>query len=94
MQLGTAGEDQADSFIVTCNTEEIFMKKIIWIALLMVFGTFGWGHAQLPDAPNKVRPLMVGDEVPVLTLVDANGRDFDLGAHKKPTILIFYRGYW
>ena len=70
------------------------MKKIIWVALLVVFGTFGWGHAQLPDAPNKVRPLMVGDEVPALTLVDANGRDFDLGAHKKPTILVFYRGYW
>ena len=94
MQLGTAGEDWEDSFIVTCNIEEIFMKKIIWIALLVVFGTFGWGHAQLPDAPNKVRPLMVGDEVPALTLADANGRDFDLGAHKKPTILIFYRGYW
>ncbi len=70
------------------------MKKIIWIALLVVFGTFGWGHAQLPDAPNKVHPLMVGDEVPALTLADANGREFDLGAHKKPTILIFYRGYW
>jgi hypothetical protein len=70
------------------------MKKIIWIALLVVFGTFGWGHAQLPDAPNKVQPLMVGDEVPALTLADANGRELDLGAHKKPTILIFYRGYW
>ncbi len=70
------------------------MKKIIWIALLVVFGTFGWGNAQLPDAPNKVRSLMVGDEVPALTLADANGRAFDLGAHKKPTILIFYRGYW
>ena len=54
--------------------KEIFMKKTIWIALLVVFGTFGWGHAQLPDAPNKVRPLMVGDEVPALTLVDADGR--------------------
>ena len=91
MQLGTTGEDQENSFIVI---EEIFMKKIIWVALLIVFGTFGWGHAQLPDAPNKVRPLMVGDEVPALRLADANGRDFDLGAHKKPTILIFYRGYW
>ncbi|MYF75687.1 MAG: hypothetical protein F4175_20630 [Gemmatimonadetes bacterium] len=63
------------------------MKKIIWVALLVVFGTFGWGHAQLSDAPNKVRPLMVGDEVPALTLADANGRDFDLGAHKNSDFL-------
>ena len=38
MQLGTTGEDRENSFIVI---EEIFMKKIIWVALLIVFGAFG-----------------------------------------------------
>ncbi len=70
------------------------MNKITWIALLVVFGTFGRVDAQLPDAPHQVRPLMVGDSVPALTLTDANGRAFDLGTHKKPTVLIFYRGHW
>ena len=68
------------------------MKKIICIALLLA--AFGRSQAQLPDAPNNVRPLMVGDEAPALTLVNVNGQAFDLGAHKKPTVLVFYRGYW
>ncbi len=69
------------------------MNKI-WIVLLLVLGAFEQVQAQLPDAPNNVRPLMVGDEIPKLTLMDANGRAFDLGAHKKPTVLVFYRGHW
>ena len=67
----------------------------LWVGLLGVI-LVGSSLAQetLPDAPNKVRPLMVGDEVPALVLTDRDGNAFDLGAHKKPTVLVFYRGHW
>ena len=67
----------------------------VWILLAAVFWV-GQSSAQetMPEAPKQVHPLMVGDEVPALTLVDINGDTFDLGAHKKPTVLVFYRGYW
>ena len=61
----------------------------VWVLLVAVFWV-GQSSAQdaLPDAPNQVHPLMVGDEVPALTLVDndvlismakAVARDFEIG---------------
>jgi peroxiredoxin len=49
----------------------------------------------LPNAPDKVTPLAVGQKAPTQVLPSADG-PFDLGraiAHK-PTILVFYRANW
>lgn len=44
----------------------------------------------------QVRPLLVGTEVPDLTLTTAEGNPFDLcaEAQNKPYVLVFYRGHW
>jgi peroxiredoxin len=55
----------------------------------------GLNAVVLPDAPDKVAPLAVGQKAPTQVLVSADG-PFDLGqaiAHK-PTILVFYRANW
>jgi cytochrome oxidase Cu insertion factor (SCO1/SenC/PrrC family) len=53
--------------------------------------------AQVPDSPQEVCALMVGQVVPDdLTVLDARGEGYDLSAamKAKPTLLIFYRGGW
>lgn len=49
-----------------------------------------------PQAPEDVSPLLIGEKVPSLSLVDAQGKAFDLrqSLTTKPTILVFYRGGW
>jgi peroxiredoxin len=49
----------------------------------------------LPDAPNEVKPLAVGQKAPAQVLESADG-PFDLGRAiaRKPTILVFYQGNW
>ena len=51
---------------------------------------------QIPVTPRGIKPLLIGDHVPELDLIDSNGNNFDLGklTGGKPTILIFYRGWW
>jgi len=50
----------------------------------------------LPNSPNMINPLKIGDKIPHLILKDYKGNDFDLtkAFKKKPTILIYYRGGW
>lgn len=68
--------------------------------------TIGQNHASgdstiktIGGAPLKaedISPLLIGEFVPDLKLVSAEGKDFDLNQFisQKPTILIFYRGGW
>ena len=48
------------------------------------------------DSPGKVQPLKVGDFIPDGTLLDIEGKTFDLAkaVSEKPSILVFYRGGW
>ncbi len=50
----------------------------------------------IPQRPEDISPLLIGEKIPVATLPDASGRDIDLNKliSEKPTILIFYRGGW
>ena len=50
----------------------------------------------IPDAPEKVQPLSVGDEAPNAELRTIRGEKVELATRfgKKPAILIFYRGGW
>jgi peroxiredoxin len=52
--------------------------------------------SDVPKSAQEVRPLLIGAEVPNVTLQTAEGKPFDLkaAAAKKPAILIFYRGGW
>lgn len=83
----------------------IFIKNInnsfLSLLLISLFIFFSTGaNAQtstnIPSKPEDISPLLIGENIPVIKLVDAMNKDFDLNsaiAHQ-PTILIFYRGGW
>ncbi len=50
----------------------------------------------IPQIPEDISPLLIGEKIPMATLTDASGKDFDLNkaVSEKPTVLIFYRGGW
>lgn len=49
-------------------------------------------HAQ--NAKSKTEPIAVGATAPDFTLADQNGKSVTLSKIGKPTVLVFYRGYW
>ncbi|HMQ10546.1 MAG TPA: peroxiredoxin-like family protein [Oligoflexia bacterium] len=50
----------------------------------------------VPDSPEKVKALQVGQSIPKVTLKDITDNDVQLNklVQEKPTVLIFYRGGW
>ncbi len=50
----------------------------------------------IPGSPKEVRPLLIGDKVPGVTIASVEGAPVNLGGiiAGKPTVLIFYRGGW
>jgi peroxiredoxin len=52
--------------------------------------------AGVPLMPEDISPLLTGENIPQVTLVNAAGEPFNLNAAvaSKPTILVFYRGGW
>ncbi|SKB46539.1 Peroxiredoxin [Parapedobacter luteus] len=51
---------------------------------------------RIPEKPEDISPLLIGESIPTVTLKDAKGMAFDLNraVSSKPTILVFYRGGW
>jgi peroxiredoxin len=74
-----------------------YTRSFIAIALAVTFHLPAELNAapNLPDAPDKVTPLAVGQKAPTQVLQSADG-PFDLGQAiaQKPTILVFYRANW
>jgi peroxiredoxin len=72
-------------------------RFLVSIALAAAFHLPVGLHAApiLPNAPDKVTPLAVGQKAPTQVLPSADG-PFDLGQAiaNKPTILVFYRANW
>ncbi len=52
--------------------------------------------AGIPDNPQQVQPLSVGDRAPIFSVRTTEGalRPFSPDSYKKPTVLLFYRGGW
>ena len=50
----------------------------------------------IPEKPEDISPLLIGENIPEINLPDATGKNFDLNSAiaRQPTILIFYRGGW
>lgn len=86
-----------------------FMRKLFF-KISLVFVLFGWfsiclaqnnentnqSQNTLPNSPNEICPILIGESVPKLELTKIDGSSFNLNAaiEQKPTILIFYRGGW
>ena len=66
------------------------------LALCLLLGPTAAAESAIPNSPDQIRPLLIGQQAPSLTLADAAGESFDLDAAiaAKPTLLIFYRGGW
>lgn len=71
-----------------------YMKKFILLVWMFFLG-LGL-HAQLPQKPQDVSPLLVSEKIPAVSLFDPSGNTVDLTAllKEKPSILLFYRGGW
>lgn len=73
------------------------MRRMKW---LYVFSAFLFSAnfvvAQIPDKAQDISPLLYGEVIPDLNLVDLEGREQSLSGiiGEKPTILLFYRGGW
>jgi len=52
--------------------------------------------AEVASAPDQVRPLLIGAQVPEVTVKTGDGKPFALldAFRKQPTVVIFYRGGW
>ena len=50
----------------------------------------------VPGMPRDIRPLLMGAQLPRVTLTDIDGADRDLGSliAGKPVIMVVYRGGW
>ena len=72
------------------------LTKTLGAALV---GCLAFGSATLAGpaaSADRVQPLLIGAEVPRVTLKTVEGEPYELatGVKKKPTVLIFYRGGW
>lgn len=61
--------------------------------LLVLCGAFSL-TALAQNAKSRTQPLGAGMTAPDFTLNDQNGKPVKLSAVGKPTVLVFYRGFW
>ena len=66
-------------------------SKILLFVILLTSFSFA---AQAQNAKSRTEPLKVGVVAPDFTLTDQNGKSVTLSKVEKPTVLVFYRGYW
>ncbi len=71
------------------------MKKyIINIIVLLLIEVSGF--AQVSELPENISPLLIGEIVPDLEVLNSKGHSINLldDLKNKPSVLIFYRGGW
>ncbi len=85
------------------NTKKYFIHNPIlcFLLVILIIGCSDWNgksgaNAELPNTPDEITPLKIGDKIPDLILKDIYGIEYNLvkALKKKPTILIYYRGGW
>ena len=85
------------------DAKKYFFQNCVLYSLLVILitGCSDWNgksgaNAELPNSPDKITPLKIGDKIPNLILKDIYGIEYNLATalKKKPTILIYYRGGW
>ena len=72
------------------------MKRPMLAALLTLAATAMLNAQQLPEQPEDISPLLIGETMPntELTALDGKTIAFHEIAKEKPTVLIIYRGGW
>lgn len=72
------------------------MKIKITFLLTFCFSAIYTLYGQLPEKPEDVSPLLIGETIPNESVITVEGKSvaiYDL-IKEKPTVLIFYRGGW
>ena len=64
--------------------------------LLVLINPSAADNPKVANSPNEVCPILVGSQLPTMTLQGLDGKNFDLNKAiaEKPTILIYFRGGW
>ena len=76
------------------------IRSILVLLLTAGFVVAGQAHAtdqgDVAASPQGIRPLLIGAQVPEVTVRNAEGAEVALADvfRKEPTILIVYRGGW
>ncbi|GGZ20487.1 peroxiredoxin [Echinicola pacifica] len=72
------------------------LKIKLLTALVMAFGITASYAQDLPANPTDISPLLIGEKVPSISILDADSKKHNLKdvVSEKPTLLIFYRGGW
>lgn len=71
------------------------MKQLI-LAIILIAPLCFLTKAQVPEKPEDISPLLVGEILPETTLKSPDGSNQKLSEiiKKKPSVLLFYRGGW
>ena len=77
------------------NRHFLKLKKMKYITLILLLVT-GYSIAQIPNLPEDISPLLIGEELPELKLKQADSSEIGIKeiVAKKPTVMLFYRGGW
>jgi peroxiredoxin len=72
------------------------MKKLLLISPILALTFVTDLNAQLPEKPEDISPLLVGETFPDLKITGLDGASISFHEiiKEKPTVLIFYRGGW
>lgn len=72
------------------------MKFSLLTSLVAILFAFTSISSDVPQKPEDISPLLVGETIPDVTLLNVSGQSVNLKSEvaKKPTILVFYRGGW
>ncbi len=70
------------------------MKTLLLTGLLTALFAFTTVGPDIPQKPEDIIPLLVGETIPDVKLLNVSGQTVDLKTEvaKKPTALVFYRG--
>lgn len=73
-----------------------FITGITLVAAIIMGDNQVKAQGIYPERPEDISPLLIGEQIPEVKLVDAMAKTFDLNKAiaSQPTILIFYRGGW
>lgn len=64
--------------------------------MLVLISPLAAADQKIANAPEEICPILVGSQLPSISLQDLSGKRFDLNSAiaDKPTVLIYFRGGW
>ena len=72
--------------------------RFLFITVTVILSTYSLiaQTVNVAQEPTDISPLLIGEKIPSISLLDINGKPVDLQelAGRKQSILVFYRGGW